>query len=772
MAKQRTFFEKIIQKLKRDAGLSWTRNVLDDLLFMGYDREPDMGELDLIGEGFVGSLQQEAYITQLYYRVYGSWGHDDPLFYPGLMAAWDTAPVTVDFSKDVIDVAQEQSHLAKQRHEAGHDRRDGRPVEDAVTASRAEASLALSCISAEAVRSLFPSCLMCDIRDFGLTMYKTKVDAIFIYPSYDADRDYGMLLAVAVNLQKGLKLTYESKLVLKGDNLYEMRTESIAERERLRGRCLAGIDSGLHEEVFTPYDDEETILYLTTIILWLILHEGGRVDLSLRRGVPHLHVRMKPDEDEPDVPLDLSFVGKSIAQSDKEMGEHFETYLREVKEKRKAAEEAKVAEEATKAEARRKAEERAKERAEARKIKAENRARAKEAARKAIEERARKKAEAAKAAKETQVEKVDSQALIKRDETERQSEAGTLELAREIVNAEAPEKGAVIWAHAETPFETPAETPAEASVEASADASAEALVEAPIETTATAHVETPATIPETMPGTARQEAECEPSDGQTEPANARLVAFEEPSPAIPDEAPPSALEARLRTELEKRLENISNEDDLLDAFGEALLEIDELKEQLAIQESKAATLDFHLKQARSTLEEAQRHASGARTRSSLVETMNIPDTPADALTLAEEAFPDRLVVLPEAHRSAADFRKGSAAEVWAVLRSMATVLHRLVFGPGGGSITHIFEDETGFEVTLREMKHIKSSNTFSQLRTVSYKGVSHDTSAHVKGKGSKKGETLRVHFFADYDERKIVIAHCGEHLATFDTSSL
>ena len=47
-----------------------------------------------------------------------------------------------------------------------------------------------------------------------------------------------------------------------------------------------------------------------------------------------------------------------------------------------------------------------------------------------------------------------------------------------------------------------------------------------------------------------------------------------------------------------------------------------------------------------------------------------------------------------------------------------------------------------------------------------------NSAGHVKGQGSKKGESLRVHFFADYRLRKIVIAHCGEHLPTYDTPTL
>ena len=95
-----------------------------------------------------------------------------------------------------------------------------------------------------------------------------------------------------------------------------------------------------------------------------------------------------------------------------------------------------------------------------------------------------------------------------------------------------------------------------------------------------------------------------------------------------------------------------------------------------------------------------------------------------------------------------------------------------MFGSDGGSITRTFEDATGFEISLREVKQIKKTDAYAQLRSITYKGEHRNVFAHVKGKGFKKGEALRVHFFADYDEKRIVITHCGEHLATFDTPSL
>lgn len=81
--------------------------------------------------------------------------------------------------------------------------------------------------------------------------------------------------------------------------------------------------------------------------------------------------------------------------------------------------------------------------------------------------------------------------------------------------------------------------------------------------------------------------------------------------------------------------------------------------------------------------------------------------------------------------------------------------------PAQGGVIHAYESQSGFELTFREMKHIKQSDAYGKYRSVAYEGQQKDISAHVKGKGSKKGESLRVHFFADYRLRKIVIAHCG-----------
>lgn len=548
MAKQKSFHEKVVQKLKRDAGFAWTGSFIEDMraLVEGPAAREIRASHPIVGEGFVASLQQEAMIRRAdedLRRATGK-GLDDPFVYPGLMAAWEAEPVTVDLAPGLLERALE----------ADPDFYD---------------------IPADSIRSLFPACLLFDVRGYELSLYGCKADALFVYPSYDDERGYEVLLAVAVSLRDGLHFPLESKMVLEGGSLADAMLFSIDERERMRGRCLAGIDSGLHDDAFSPFEDEEPVLLLLVLLLGLLLWEGAEIGQSERRGVPHWNVGLaKPGGGE-----------------------------------------------------------------------------------------------------------------------EGQASPGLAAVEPPAASDEPPEDG-------------------------SADAAGD-VGEAP---GPAAPAEAPSA--EGAPAAAVPEA---PAAGPKA----------SPAPAAPDEAV-------------------------------------HLRDLLAAQESKSATLEYHLKQARTAVDDARREATGAAARAGVLETMEIPQTPAESLALAERAFPDRLVVLPSARKSAAEFRKGSAAEVWAVLRSVAMVLHPLVFGKGGGNIMRAFQDASGFELALREAKMTKQTGEFSRQRTVAYKGAEHDASAHVKGRSSKRGETLRVHFFADYGEPggRIVIAHCGEHLDTYVTSSL
>ena len=198
-------------------------------------------------------------------------------------------------------------------------------------------------------------------------------------------------------------------------------------------------------------------------------------------------------------------------------------------------------------------------------------------------------------------------------------------------------------------------------------------------------------------------------------------------------------------------------------------EVDRLRAELDSQKASAAYREGQLAQQASDLRE---QVAALRVRSTLMETMNLPETPLEALQLAERAFTDRIIVLPRARKSAEEFVKGDPGEVWAVLRSVSVTLHSLLFCERERGLANAFRDRTGYELALRDAKGANRNAAQKAERMVMYEGTQRDATMHIKGRGTRKGESLRVHFFVDYDKKKIVIVHCGEHLTTDRTSSM
>lgn len=198
-------------------------------------------------------------------------------------------------------------------------------------------------------------------------------------------------------------------------------------------------------------------------------------------------------------------------------------------------------------------------------------------------------------------------------------------------------------------------------------------------------------------------------------------------------------------------------------------EVDRLRAELESQKSAAA---FRARQLEDEARELRERVQGLEGRARLVETMDLPETPYEALSLAAKAFSDRIVVLDRARKSAEDFVKGDPGEVWAVLRSVAVTLHSLLFVERERGLANAFRDRTGYELALRDSKGANRNPDQKAERMVEYEGAVRDATMHIKGRGVRKGESLRVHFFVDYDKKKIIIAHCGEHLTTDRTSSM
>ena len=55
------------------------------------------------------------------------------------------------------------------------------------------------------------------------------------------------------------------------------------------------------------------------------------------------------------------------------------------------------------------------------------------------------------------------------------------------------------------------------------------------------------------------------------------------------------------------------------------------------------------------------------------------------------------------------------------------------------------------------------------MRKDFYKGQEIDVSPHVKH-GTTPGNILRVHYYADLQDKVLVVGHCGDHLDTVRTN--
>lgn len=153
-------------------------------------------------------------------------------------------------------------------------------------------------------------------------------------------------------------------------------------------------------------------------------------------------------------------------------------------------------------------------------------------------------------------------------------------------------------------------------------------------------------------------------------------------------------------------------------------------------------------------------------RAALIDALEFPSTPAESLRLAKRAYPDRLFVHANAEKSAEEFDRGDAMETWDVLRCMATVLYQLVFSDESVNVEAVFKAETNLSVALGEGPATTKNNELARLRRIEYQGRLVDISPHVKGRTRRTGGRLSVHYYADHDNRLIVVGHCGSHLPT------
>jgi len=145
------------------------------------------------------------------------------------------------------------------------------------------------------------------------------------------------------------------------------------------------------------------------------------------------------------------------------------------------------------------------------------------------------------------------------------------------------------------------------------------------------------------------------------------------------------------------------------------------------------------------------------------------------LELFAELNSDKIIVLDEAYTSAKNYSKWTQLDIsWEMLESIIEVLYPLVFSHDESAnkkcnIEQEYDSRCRFHLALKEGAQTNSSSDLQKIRQRQYDGKHINISPHIVY-GTKEPDLLRIHYYQDNKNKKIVIGHCGQHLQNASTS--
>lgn len=198
-----------------------------------------------------------------------------------------------------------------------------------------------------------------------------------------------------------------------------------------------------------------------------------------------------------------------------------------------------------------------------------------------------------------------------------------------------------------------------------------------------------------------------------------------------------------------------------------------LQDQAVALSNRASSLEYRLGAANARADSLARENATLRHAAQSLEGLeHLPNDLDSVLCLAEQLWPDRIVVLDEAHRSARAFAGTNLDEQWQVVSSVATKLWPLYFEGDCDDVAAAYEQASGYDLALTEGKLTKADASMMRLRQRTYHGETIDVTPHIKGRDSSAAMALRLHYHVDRKRHLIVIGHCGAHLTTYGTQRL
>ena len=219
--------------------------------------------------------------------------------------------------------------------------------------------------------------------------------------------------------------------------------------------------------------------------------------------------------------------------------------------------------------------------------------------------------------------------------------------------------------------------------------------------------------------------------------------------------------------LEEALSTIEDHDQIIgamkDDFNEQIeseqMLVMELEDQIEEQEREINNMNYRL----SSFSQAGTSNSKVDLEPSFIFDSVKNPTPENCLTLIERFFPDRIVILESAWRSAdksSSFRSGQKlADLF--YRLCTDYYERISSGPE----TQAKQTFTDNEFAAKESETVRNSQELRSKREFVYNGETVAMYRHLKiGVADNVHDTIRVHFHWASDDGVIVIGYCGPHL--------
>ena len=232
------------------------------------------------------------------------------------------------------------------------------------------------------------------------------------------------------------------------------------------------------------------------------------------------------------------------------------------------------------------------------------------------------------------------------------------------------------------------------------------------------------------------------------------------------------------------IENLKNE---LDEWMGIATELDadnkHWREECEDLKSENSNLDSKVGELRYLMGAADERADAAEEETELLKdsskkledvSVGLASDLKDLLKILEALCSSKVIILPEAWKSAEDFHGEDLDEYWEILKSVPDDLWDIYFGDKdyGGRIDDEYHSRTGYDHAMTEKKLTKANSKLAQQRKRMYNGRDYEIMRHIKGKDTNPKFMFRLYYDVDWDEKKIVIGHCGEHMDTAGTSKI